>query len=415
MNTFNTFKTLESGKFNNLLTLFLSGLSFWIGTTVFLPILSPYIKDQGATQQQVGFVMGCFAIGLLLFRSQLGKLADQRSRKLVVLIGTAVAATAPLGYLFVQSIPGLMAVRAFHGISVAAFTTGYSALVVDISPAKQRGEIIGYMSLVVPIGMAIGPALGGTLELTRGYNSIFIVAACAGFLSLFLASRINETKETQSLTKESFPSQRRSFRQLIQTPSLSVLALMLLLVGIVFGNIIIFLPLYLKELDSGFNAGLFYTAAAISSFVVRIFTGKASDRHGRGLFITVSLAVYAISMLMLATATNSTVVLLAAILEGAGIGAVMPIMIALMSDRSYANERGKVYSLCIGGFDLGGAIAGPILGLLAPLLNYQGLFFVSAGLVFASLLVFMTSSSKNIPHSFRFAFGLERDAYALDR
>ena len=49
--------------------------------------------------------MGSFAIGLLLFRPMLGKLADDRSRKLVLLIGVAVVAIAPLGYLFVKSIP----------------------------------------------------------------------------------------------------------------------------------------------------------------------------------------------------------------------------------------------------------------------------------------------------------------------
>jgi len=46
------------------------------------------------------------------------------------------------------------------------------------------------------------------------------------------------------------------------------------------------------------NAGLFYTAAAIASFGVRLVAGRASDRHGRGLFITVSLIFYTLSMLM---------------------------------------------------------------------------------------------------------------------
>lgn len=414
MKTFNTFKNLEPGKVRNLGALFFSGLLFWISITAFLPILSPYIKDIGATQQQVGYVMGGFAIGLLLFRSQLGKMADQRSRKAVVLIGTAVAATAPFGYLFIQSIPGLIAVRAFHGISVAAFTTGYSSLVVDISPPKQRGEIIGYMSLVVPIGMAIGPALGGTLERNVGYTPIFIMAACAGFLSLFLASKIHEEKDNEFSVGKIAAPKPREFWQLMQTPSLSVLALILLLIGIVFGNIIIFLPLHLREIDPDFNAGWFYTAAAISSFLVRIIAGKGSDRYGRGLFITVSLVVYAISMLMLAKPNNGLEVLIAAALEGAGIGALMPMMITLMSDRSYPNERGRVYSLCIGGFDLGGAIAGPVLGLLAPQIQYSGLFLVTSSLVFLGLIIFMTFSSKNVPHSLRFAFGQERDVYALD-
>jgi len=412
--TFNTFKNLEPEKVRNLLALFFSGLLFWISITAFLPILPPYIKDIGATQAQVGYVMGGFAIGLLSFRSQLGKMADQRSRKAVVLIGTAVVATAPFGYLFVQSIPGLIAVRAFHGISVAAFTTGYSSLVVDISPPKQRGEIIGYMSLVVPIGMGIGPALGGSLERNLGYTPIFIMAACAGFLSLFLASKIHEEKEDEFLPGENYLAKPRGFWELMQTPSLSVLALILLLVGIVFGNIVIFLPLHLREIDPNFNVGWFYTVGAIASFLVRIFSGKASDRYGRGLFITLSLVVYTIAMLMLARPSNGVEVLIAAALEGAGIGAVLPMMIALMSDRSYPHERGQVYSLCLGGFDLGGAITGPVLGLLAPQVQYSGLFLITAALVFVSLIIFMTLSSKNVPHSLRFAFGQERDAYALD-
>ncbi len=36
--------------------------------------------------------------------------------------------------------PALFAVRAYHGLSIAAFTTGYSTLVVDFSPVRQRGD-----------------------------------------------------------------------------------------------------------------------------------------------------------------------------------------------------------------------------------------------------------------------------------
>ena len=90
----------------------------------------------GANKQEIGIVMGCFAIGLLLFRPMLGRLADERGRKIVLLIGTIVAAIAPFGYLVFKSIPLLMLVRVFHGISIAAFTTGYTALVADLAPAE---------------------------------------------------------------------------------------------------------------------------------------------------------------------------------------------------------------------------------------------------------------------------------------
>ena len=408
--------SLEPEKRRNLLILFTAGLSFWLSMTSLLPVLPAYIEDLGGTTQQVGSVMGCFAIGLLLSRTWLGWIADRRSRKLVVLIGTAVAGIAPLGYLLVHSIPVLMAIRAFHGISIAAFTTGYSALIVDLSPAKQRGELIGYMSLAVPIGMALGPALGGFLQAYAGYTPLFLGSASWGFLALIVASKVREaTREEALLGNQDDPSQpNRSFWQLIRDPSLLVPAVILLLIGLLFGTLLAFLPLFIRKIEIDFNAGLFYAAAAIASFSVRIFAGRVSDLIGRGALIAGSLVCYGLSMVLLAWAETPSALIAAAVAEGAGGGLLLPMILALLSDRSYAHERGRVYSLCIGGFDLGIAIAGPALGTLAVVLSYREMFALSAGLALLALLIFLTQSNKDLARSLRFALGREKDLYALD-
>ena len=179
------FQTLQLKQRQNLSILFVAGLLFWASLASLLPTLSLYIKDAGASDWQIGIVMGSFAVGLLAFRPWLGRLADRRGRKLALLIGLFVAAIAPLGYLATQSIPLLIAVRVFHGLSIAAFTTGFSALVADISPPQNRGEIIGYMTLVNPIGAALGPALGGFLQEWAGYTPLFLMAGavCSDWMS----------------------------------------------------------------------------------------------------------------------------------------------------------------------------------------------------------------------------------------
>jgi MFS family permease len=396
--------------------LFTAGLLFWFSMTSLLPVLPLYIQDVGGTKQQVGLVMGCFAIGLILSRTWLGQLADRRGRKIIILIGTAVAATAPLGYLIVQSIPALMALRAFHGISIAAFTTGYSALVVDLSPVKQRGELIGYMSLAIPMGMAIGPALGGYIEANFGYTPLFLASASSGFLAWLGAWQVKEKLKTTKINLEQDNLQgepNRNFRQLLKNPALTMPAIIMLNIGLVFGTLITFLPLYVSESELSINAGLFYAVTAVASFIARAVVGRASDMFGRGLFITGSLVCYSISMALLAVSTTPFVFLLAAAIEGTGAGIIIPMMIALMSDRSYAGERGKVYALCIGGFDLGIAIAGPILGSFAVILSYSAMFFLAGGLAGLGLLIFLTKSSKNLGHSLRFAFGKEKDMYTV--
>ncbi len=417
----NVFSYLEPACRRNLLVLFASGLLFWSSLAALLPTLSLYIKHVGGTNHQVGIVMGSFAVGLVLFRPWVGRLADQRGRKIVLLIGLVAVAIAPIGYLLTQSIPLLMAVRAFHGLSIAAFTTAYSALVVDLSPEQSRGELIGYMSLVNPVGVAIGPALGGFLQEWAGYTPLFLLAAGLGGAGLVCAFQVvapsvsSQLKEVEAAGKPSRLAKEKGFWQLVISPRLRIPTLVMLLIGLAFGTLITFVPLFIQETRVNFNAGLFYTAAAISSFAVRLPTGRASDRYGRGLFITISLGFYTTAMLLISMAQSATVFLLAGLIEGAGAGILIPIMIALVADRSVPQERGRVFGLCMAGFDLGMAIAGPILGYFADQIGYRELFRQAGILAFLALVIFVSQCSKDFSHSIKFALGRGRDLYALSQ
>ncbi|WP_107668185.1 MFS transporter [Cyanothece sp. BG0011] len=414
MSILNTYAHLKPEQRRSLGFLLGIGLFFWISITTLLPTLPTYIKYLGGTRSQIGLVMGSFAIGLLCSRTLLGYLADTKSRKLVLFIGILVAGLAPLGYLLIQSVFPLMAVRAVHGISIAAFTTAYSALVVDFAPVQKRGELIGYMSLVTPIGMSIGPALGGFVQESFGYTTLFITSAGFGFLGLCLVSFIQEKSKVHYQHTSDAKGKIRNFKQMVSSHSLVIPALILLMIGLLFGTLITFLPLFLQENNLGFSAGLFYTVAAVGSFSSRIFSGPASDRYGRGPLITVSLLCYFVSMILLTQATDSRQILLAGIFEGIGAGTLIPMIIALISDRSSSYERGRVYSVCLGGFDIGIALAGPMVGSLGSDLSYQAIFTINSSLALAAFFLFISQSNYNLKTSVSFALGREKDLYAFE-
>jgi MFS family permease len=394
---------------HNLLILFAAGLLFWSGLASLLPTLPLYVRDVGGDSQDIGIVMGAFAIGLLCSRSWLANLADSRGRKIVLFIGMAAVAIAPLGYAMTESLPLLIGIRAFHGLSIAAFALAYSALVVDFSPPQHRGELIGYMSLVNPIGMALGPALGGYLQEWLGYVPTFLMAAGLGGVGLLCTAQVQEPAERQ-LQKDSVD---RTFWRLLINPRVRIPALVLLLIGLAFGTLSTFVPLFIQEVGVELNVGLFYTAAAVSSFSIRLIAGRASDRFGRGVFITISLVLYSLSMVVLWRAISAPLFLVAGAIEGAGAGILIPMMAALMADRAHPHERGKIFGICMVGFDLGIAIAGPALGAIAVQLGYRSIFGIAAGLAFLGLLVFLMFSSKDLSHSIRYALGRGRDVYAV--
>jgi MFS family permease len=401
----------------NLLVLFLAGLLFWSGLASMLPVLPLYIGDLGGNSTEIGMVMACFAVGLLCSKSWLSQMADERGRKVVLMIGMSAIAIAPLGYWLFKSVPMLMVFRSFHGISIAAFATAYSALVIDICPPKNRGELLGYMSLVNPLGLALGPALGGFLQSAGGYTPAFLMSAGLGMIGLVCITRVKESETYNGLLNQQpssgSSSAKKKFWSLLLTPRVRIPAFVLLMVGLAFGTISTFVPLFIKDTGVDLNIGLFYTAAAIASFSVRLLTGRASDHFGRGVFITFSLIFYGLAMLLMWQSNSAESFLMAGFLQGMGAGMLIPMIAALMADRSQPDERGRMFGLCMTGFDLGIACAGPILGIVADIVGYRDVFGITAILIFIGLLAFLTLSSKDIRHSIRFALGRGSDVYAI--
>jgi MFS family permease len=411
----NVFQKFNPAVQRNLLVLFGAGLLFWSGLAALLPTLPLYVKQTGATDQTVGIVMGAFAIGLISSRGWLARLADTRGRKIVLLIGMTAMALAPIGYMMTQSMPLLIPIRAFHGLSIAAFAIAYNALIVDLAPIQSRGEVISYMSLVTPIGMATGPAIGGFSQAWLGFTPMFLIAAGLGGVGLLCTAQVREQAPALLQTGSGVdrqPPQR--FWRLLADPRIQIPATVLLLIGLSFGCLSTFVPLFIQDSGITLNVGLFYTAAAIGSFSMRLLVGPASDRFGRGIFISLSLLLYAISMLMLWQAHTATAFLLAGVIEGTGAGTLIPMIAALMADRSYADERGRTFGICMIGFDTGIALAGPLLGAVATQIGYRHLFGISAGLSFLGFLIFLTCANKDFSHSLRFALGMSADALAVN-
>jgi MFS family permease len=411
-----TFPQLPANTRRNLVACFFTGLLFWSSMASQLPVLPLYVDSLGGNEAQVGSVMGAFAVGLLLCRAYLGKLADRRGRRIVMQIGLAVAAIMPLCYAVSNSIPLLMLFRAVHGISIAAFATGYSALTSDLAPPKQRGEIIGYMSLVNPLGLGIGPALGGWIQATWGYQNLFIVAACLAMMGYAVIREIEEDSYSRLEGNSRVKLDRGSslpFWPTLFSPRVRVPALILFLIGLIFGNLSAFLPLLIKAQKIPLNIGLFYMTAAIAGFIVRLPLARISDRYGRGLFISLGLCFYAASMLTIFASHTAPHFLIAGALEGIGAGIAIPAIVTLLSDRTVSAERGFVFGLAWAGFDLGIALAGPAIGNIIPRVGLANSFLITAGLSILAIAIFSTQANHSLPESLRFATGKSKDKYAV--
>jgi len=384
-------------------------LLFWISMSSQLPTLPLYIRSLGGSDRQVGLVMGAFAVGLMLSRGAVGRLSDRRGRRVAMQVGLAAACLMPLAYASTHSLVWLGVFRVFHGLSIAAFATSYSALAADLAPVAVRGEVLGYMSLAQPLGLSLGPAVGDWLRQSFGYPWLFRAAALSAFLGGVVSLAVREPARPKvDATATNLP-----FWQILASPRVRLPFLLLLEVGLVFGTLSTFLPLRVAAAGVDFSPGWFYTAAAISSFSVRLTIAKWSDRLGRGVFVTIALCFYVLAMLGLSQAAQPWHFWACGFTEGVAGGIFIPSTIVILADRTQPAERATILGWAWVGFDLGIALAGPLAGQLSQLIGLRQVFLGAAGLAAIALVSFLTLSTATVRTSVQFALGQGRDSYAL--
>ena len=159
--------------------------------------------------------------------------------------------------------------------------------------------------------------------------------------------------------------------------------------------IIPFLPLYLQS-DLGLSdtheiglwAGVIFAGNFVTAFIFQPIWGKYADRYGRKLMILRSGFGMATVVLMMGFATQPWHLLVLRMLNGT-ISGFNPASIALISATTPKERMGFAMGSIQSGA-IAGTILGPLIGgLLADVIGFRPIFYLTGTLLFAaSLLAF---------------------------
>ncbi len=163
-----------------------------------LPALSAYFHTGDNEVQMTLFsYMLSFAIAPLLF----GPLSDHIGRKKVLIIGIIIGIFATIGCLFSKNIEMLIAFRFIQGIGAGAVLISSRTIVSDLFSGKELARQISYVTMFMPLALAVAPTIGGVLQEKYGWHSVFIFLACYMVLVLLWVIKRPETLKTPSEKK----------------------------------------------------------------------------------------------------------------------------------------------------------------------------------------------------------------------
>lgn len=362
----------------DFILLLLLNFIMFMGFQILMPVLPTYARYLGGSESIVGFIVGIFTFSAILIRPFIGRALDIFGRKKIFIIGFLAFSLFSLSYMAASTVLFLLFLRFFHGFCWGTTSTTANTVASDIIPYKRLGEGMGYFGLASTLAMAIGPAFGLYLiqESQYGFKGVFIFSAAAFIIALILSPGIRYPA-VKPLSGKKALFERKALKS----------AVIVSLLTMPYGSVVTFIALYAQEQGIA-NIGLYFTVYALALMVSRPLFGRLSDRKGFGIAVVPGLLGVMIALFLLARANTLMLFLLAGIVYGVSFGAAMPALQAMSVQKVPPNRRGAASATYSTGFDFGIGLGSIILGAVAQIVGYSGMYLTGIIPLVLALIIF---------------------------
>lgn len=143
----------------------------------------PLIKaDLDITDTELGLLGSAFMVSYMVIAPVFGWLGDHWDRVKLASAGVVVWSIATVLAGFAPGYRTLLAARATVGVGEASFGTVSPGLIADFFEKEQRGRILSFFYVAIPVGSALGYLLGGVLGHRFGWHAAFLMVGLPGIL-----------------------------------------------------------------------------------------------------------------------------------------------------------------------------------------------------------------------------------------
>lgn len=334
------------------------------------------MKNFGAGVNQAGFASSIFIISALVARIFAGKYLEQVGRRKMMLISAAVYGICTLCYHIVGGMSGLFALRLIHGIAFGCVATVFGAVSVDIIPVSRRGEGLGYFSLSMTMGAAIGPFLGVVLPQINPLYAM-VVSDIIAVVLMLMVMVLHVPELDEKLKARLLAHQGWSISSFIEPKALGI-AVVAMLSAVGYSGVMSYIGAYSEAIGLLLGGSLFYVVYSVTCLISRPLSGMALDRWGNNVVMLPVLFCMIFGFLAVAEAESNAMLLLGAALVAIGYGTVPPAGQAIAVQNVTPDRYSLATSTLYIALDAGNGIGSAVLGNIVPIYGFRALYLCSS-------------------------------------
>ncbi|MCU0580640.1 MAG: MFS transporter, partial [Desulfobacterota bacterium] len=295
-------------------------------------------------------------------------------------LGTLGVMASLAAYGWAGTLGTMAALRLFHGAAHLVLATALLTVIVQRIPPGRSGQAFGLLSIITLLPYAVvPPVLKILMERLGGYPQVLIFFA--GTMALIFPLIFVRGSGPGERTSPGRLS-RTEIRQNLQQRQILLILTAMLLFYSGYALVFFFLAGYARKLEIS-NPGLFFTLSTFGEIGIRLAASRFFDRVNKKAASGLTLLALAVGYLLLGRVEGAYGFFALGALLGLGWGVVMPVLNALLFDRSGPKLRAFNSNLGLqmfqGGFFVGPDRSRPKLRAFNTNLGlqmFQGGFFV---------------------------------------
>lgn len=373
--------------------------------------LFPHIKEEwGVNDAQCGMLVSAIYWSIVLFTIPASVLVDRWSRKKTIGLMAVIWSIATGVCALTRSFGQLFSARCVIGIGEAGYAPGGTAMLAGLYPEEKRSRMMGIWNASIPLGSAVGIALGGIIAKEFGWRHAFGLVAVPGLIVAILfffvkdyktVDLVKTSKEEGSAGTKVKMGKMDIFREFMSTPTLIFTYFGFAAMTFVTTSLITWLPTFFNRVhnipmdQAGIKGGavmlLALVGAPVGGLLADLWLKKR--KNARLMFSMIVALLTAVFLVLAFVFLDGNAQFVSILLAGLVVVAFVPAAAAVTQDVVHPGLRAISYALCVIVQNLLGSSLGPIVvGSLSDSYDIKtALTVLPAFLVIAAVLFFIGS------------------------
>lgn len=202
--------------------------------------------DLQLTDLQLGSLASAFMLVYMCYAPVVGYLADRFSRPRLIGISALLWSGATLACGAAQNYLALLIPRALIGVGEGGFTTMAQPFLAEYCPKEKHASLLALFGLALPVGSALGYALGGLIGGHWGWRIAFMAVGIPGVFLGLLAWTCLKDKLREQQSRMQRPALKEYFPLFTNKPFLRVCFAQAMMT-FVMGGLAAWMPMYLHR------------------------------------------------------------------------------------------------------------------------------------------------------------------------